>query len=147
MVDSESSAHAQTDPEVLIREYLRARFQWEHDAVARSERAQADGTLKQTLAQTQSEYEEIVRAFCAPDVLRWVGNKAFGSPPDVNPAATRIDAPLRSRRGWIVTTHESVDPFVGEQTYVYDIEQLDDRLVLTDRSTQDLDGRWIRRLL
>lgn len=142
-----SPAHAPTDPEALVREYLRARYEWEREAVRRSDRAQADGTLKAALLQIQAEYESIVRHFCAPDVLRWVGNKSFGSPPDVNPEATKLEAPERSARGWTLVTHEEVDPFVGEQTYEYDIEALGDRLVLTDRRTRDVDGSWIRHLL
>ena len=85
--------------------------------------------------------------YCVPDVLGWVGNKSYGSPPDVNPDATRMEVPQPHRRGWIVETHETVDPDLGEMTFVYEIESRGDRLLLADRKTQDAGGRWIRRLL
>jgi hypothetical protein len=131
----------------MLREHLRARYEWELQAISRYSRAQAEGGLAEALRHTQLEYESIIRRYCAPEVLQWIGNKSYGSPPEVNPDATRFDEPQRRDRGWTVTTHEIVDPDVGEQTFVYDIDSAAGRLVLADRRTQDSDGRWIRRLL
>jgi hypothetical protein len=127
--------------------YVRTRHEAERRWHLRVAEAERRGSIGAAVDAIQAEYTALLEQFCTPKVVSLGLRAAFGDPPDVDPATTRVEAVAGRGGKIIVTTAEDTEPGRSPRTYEYVLEVEGDRLLIADRRTRDLGGKWIHRIL
>ena len=129
----------------LVLDYLQARRDFEIKATQRFEVAAEAGDYEAALSEIQRDYDAVLAAFCAPNILKRRLRSHFGDPPTADPAVTQIESVTSFGQRTVVRTAEDIiGPPLGPGTVEYVLEQVDGSLRIRDRRTRGSDGRWIR---
>jgi hypothetical protein len=127
----------------LVVDYLRARYEWEQAANRTYVEAGRAGPAERARSLIREEYWRLLRTYCVDRIVNLKLSFAISDPPSVDPRKTRIESVRASGARLIVTTTEDVDPYAGPDTYEYLLERVGERVLLADRRTRSLAGRWI----
>lgn len=127
-----------------VRDYLEARLRWEVEAQELSERGEREGTLGTSDA-IHTSYVALLSEFFASEVVDREPRYAFGDPPSVDPARTKVlDVHVTGGRA-SVTTKEPGHPLLDDPTFEYQLRLVDGTWRILDR-IETVGGRRIKRV-
>lgn len=128
-----------------VRDYLEARLRWEVEAQQLSKRGEREGTLGTQINVIKAGYKSLLSEFFASEVVDREPRYAFGDPPSVDPARTKVlDVHVTGGRA-SVTTKEPGHPLLDDPTFEYQLRLVEGTWRILDR-IETVGGRQIKRV-